>query len=229
MNSLPGLAYQFRQSKLLQTALTHRSFGKLNNERLEFLGDSVINMVVADLIYQNRPDVNEGDLSRLRARIVSGETLARIALQLDLGKHIVLGAGEQSSGGQRRESILADTLEAVIGAVYLDGGFAEAHRVIQSLCLQLIEALPDAEALKDAKTLLQEWLQAQGLSLPAYQLVEEQGQDHAKQFTVACSIEGLASDRFVGTASSLRKAEKMAASKALASLSGESQPVPDDG
>ena len=213
---------------MLETALTHRSFGKSNNERLEFLGDAVLNMVVAELIYQHRPDVSEGDLSRLRARIVRGKTLASIARRLDLGKHIILGAGEQHSGGQRRESILANTLEAVIGAVYLDGGFAESHEVIRSLCLPLIEALPDAEALKDAKTKLQEWLQAQGLSLPDYQLIAEQGEDHAKQFTVACIVEGLAGDRFVGTASSLRKAEKLAASQALVVLSGELNPVPGD-
>ena len=229
MNSLPALAYQFRDSKLLQTALTHRSFGKSNNERLEFLGDAVLNMVVAELIYQHRPDVNEGDLSRLRARIVRGESLANIARDLDLGKHIIVGAGAQRSGGQQRESILADALEAVVGAVYLDGGFEEARGVIKSLCLRLIEALPDAESLKDAKTRLQEWLQAQGLSLPAYQLIEEQGQDHAKQFTVACSIEGLASDRFTGTAGSLRKAEQLAAKQALVTLSGASLSAQVDG
>ena len=220
MNTLPGLKYRFNDEKLLSQALTHRSCGSRNNERLEFLGDGLLNFVVADLLYHERPDVPEGDLSRLRARLVRDRTLAEIALELELGRYIRLGPGELKSGGYLRESILADALEAIIGAAYLDGGFDAARTLVEDLIETRLIALPDAEALKDAKTRLQEYMQAQGLNLPEYSVLEEQGPDHARQFTIRCKV-SLLEEAVVATASSRRKAEQAAASIALERLLAE--------
>lgn len=214
---LPRLDYRFNDPELLRQALTHRSFSRHNNERLEFLGDGVLNFVVADLLYTERPDDPEGDLSRLRARMVRGDTLAELAKELDLGTHLKLGEGELKSGGHRRRSILADAFEAVIGAIYLDGGFEAARRVLEALCLERIRALPSAESLKDPKTRLQELLQARSLPLPEYELVSERGKDHAKQFLMRCRLPAElgayeAEDR------SRRKAEQAAAALALEAL-----------
>ena len=200
--------------------MTHRSCGSRNNERLEFLGDGLLNFVVADLLYHERPDVPEGDLSRLRARLVRDRTLAEIALELELGRYIRLGPGELKSGGYLRESILADALEAIIGAAYLDGGFDAARTLVEDLIETRLIALPDAEALKDAKTRLQEYMQAQGLKLPEYSVLEEQGPDHARQFTIRCKV-SLLEEAVVATASSRRKAEQAAASIALERLLAE--------
>ena len=216
-----GLGHEFRRADLLRLALTHRSRGNPNNERLEFLGDGVLNMVVAELVFHARPDAPEGDLSRLRARIVRERTLADVARQLDLGEHVRLGPGELKSGGFLRDSILADALEAVIGAVFLDGGFDAAHGLVERLMDERIHALPDAEALKDPKTRLQELVQGRALKLPEYEVVEERGADHDRQFSVECRVEALQSP-VRATASSRRKAEQAAAKRALEAISGVS-------
>lgn len=209
------LAYSFQDEELLRTALTHRSVTKRNNERLEFLGDSVLNCVISDLLYQHRPDASEGDLSRLRARLVREETLAEVARDLVLEEHLRLGEGELKSGGFRRASILADALEAILGAVYLDGGFTAAYQVVQRLLLPLLQELPAAEILKDAKTRLQEWLQGRGEALPRYDLLEQSGPDHNRSFRVAC-VAARGTWEALGT--SRRRAEQAAAELALNEL-----------
>lgn len=184
---------------------------------MEFLGDSVLNLVVSKLLFERYPKANEGDLSRMRARIVRGRTLAEVASKLGLGKQILLGQGEMKSGGIRRSSILADGLEALLGAILLDGGYAACQAVISRHFLPLIDDLPPAESLKDAKTRLQEWLQARGRALPAYILVKEEGADHAKRFHVECQLDdGSKPARAVG--SSRRQAEQLAAASWLAQL-----------
>jgi ribonuclease-3 len=163
-----ALGYECNDAALLEEALTHRSAGSSHNERLEFLGDAVLNFVVAKLVFDEFADADEGDLSRFRASLVSGETLAVIAAEIDLGSQLRLGSGELKSGGFRRKSILADALEALFGAVYLDGGFDAAARVIERLFVARLDRLPSAAELKDPKTRLQEALQARGLPLPSY-------------------------------------------------------------
>jgi len=217
-STLRGLGYEFRCTDLLRLALTHRSHGNPNNERLEFLGDGVLNMVVAELLFHARPDVPEGDLSRLRARIVRERTLAEVARSLQLGDHVRLGPGELKSGGFLRDSILADALEAVIGAVFLDGGFDASRRLVERLMAARIEALPDAEALKDSKTRLQELLQARALKLPEYEVIDERGADHDRMFTVICRVDAL-DKPMQATATSRRKAEQAAAKRALEAIS----------
>lgn len=183
-----GLPYQFSRPELLGEALTHRSAGRPNNERLEFLGDAILNCVIAEALYHQVPEADEGALSRLRALLVRGETLAQIAGELNLGEALALGSGELKSGGFRRRSILADALEAVIGAVYLDGGFEACRGLIRELFASRLESLPAAESLKDPKTRLQEYLQARQAPLPVYRLVAEQGEPHRRTFRVACEI-----------------------------------------
>ncbi len=222
-DSLPGFAYRFSDPALLRQALTHRSHGDSHYERLEFLGDALLNFVVAESLYHQRPHVNEGDLSRLRSRLVRDSTLAKIAQEVDLGDSLRLGGGELKSGGYLRESILADCLEAIIGAVYLDGGFESARSLVLRLLASRIESLPDAEALKDPKTRLQELLQARGLPLPKYRLVAESGADHAKQFQVACCV-ALLDEVVEASAGSRRKAEQAAARQVLARLDQASPP-----
>lgn len=216
--SLKGLGYTFERTDLLRLALTHRSRGTPNNERLEFLGDAVLNMVAAELLFRARPDVPEGDLSRLRARIVRERTLAEIARELELGDHVLLGPGELKSGGFLRDSILADALEALIGAVFLDGGFESAHELVERLVSRRIAALPDAETLKDPKTRLQERLQGQSLKVPEYEVIDERGADHDRVFTVICRVEMLDAP-ISATATSRRKAEQAAAKRALELIS----------
>jgi len=214
---IPGIPYRFKDAGLLQDALTHRSRGRCNNERLEFLGDSVLNFVVASRLYELRPDATEGDLSRLRSRVVRGDTLADIARRVGLGDHILLGEGELKSGGHVRRSILADALEAIFGAIYLDGGFEACAAVIHSICDPVMVALPDAEQLKDAKTRLQEWMQARSRPLPEYSLIREEGADHAKKFTISVRMgdSGLSVE---ASGSSRRKAEQAAAERMLQQL-----------
>jgi ribonuclease-3 len=216
-NSLGGIPYRFKDPSLLEQALTHRSLGAANYERLEFLGDSVLSLVIASRLYELRPEAPEGDLSRMRARLVRGSTLATLAADLDLGKYLILGEGELKSGAFRRSSILADALEALLGAIFLDGGYPACREVISALFDPLIEDLPEADQLKDAKTRLQEWLQARGRPLPQYALEREEGADHAKQFHVSCRV---ADERIValGSGSSRRKAEQEAAEQALSEL-----------
>lgn len=217
-STLKGLGYEFRHADLLRLALTHRSCGNPNNERLEFLGDGVLNMVVAELLFHARPNVPEGDLSRLRARIVRERTLAEVARFLELGDHVRLGPGELKSGGFLRDSILADVLEAVIGAVFIDGGFDAARSLVERLMFERIAALPDAEALKDPKTRLQEWLQARALKLPEYEVIDERGADHDRTFTVVCRVEML-DGPLEATSTSRRKAEQAAAKRTLETIS----------
>lgn len=210
IDRLPGIDYCFQDSALLERALTHRSHGQPHYERLEFLGDSFLNLVVSDLLYQRRPHAPEGDLSRLRSRLVRDVTLAEIARELDLGAFLRLGQGEMRSGGFLRESILADVVEALIGAIYLDGGHEAARRIVTDLIAERLDQLPDAEKLKDPKTRLQELLQAHGHELPEYTVLSETGADHAKSFRVQCAVGELLTP-VEAQAPSRRKAEQAAA------------------
>jgi len=207
------LDYRFSEPSLLDMALTHRSAGGFNNERLEFLGDAVLSVVIAEWLYQTRPRASEGELSRLRASLVNREALAAIARSLRLGDVLHLGSGELKSGGFRRDSILADALEAVFGAVYLDGGFEACRQVIRSLYESRMAELPSASHLKDPKTRLQEYLQARQQALPLYNLLEITGEAHAQRFTVECVVDE--QHRTVATASSRRRAEQEAARRVL--------------
>lgn len=215
LRAVPGIPYRFVRPELLREALTHRSCGSENYERLEFLGDSVLNLVVSRRLFETRRDADEGSLSRLRSRVVRGDSLARMAQDLGLGDHLRMGPGELRSGGFRRRSVLADALEAVLGAIYLDGGFEACERVIRQLFDPEIEALPDAESLKDAKTRLQEWLQARARPLPEYRLEAEEGADHAKRFRVACLLPDSGLEESA-EGSSRRRAEQAAAAAVLA-------------
>lgn len=199
---------------MLEEALTHRSRGAINYERLEFLGDSVLNLVISSRLYELKPDAQEGDLSRMRARLVRGESLADIAAGIGLGKQLNLGEGEMKSGGFRRASILADAFEALLGAIFLDSDYATCRIVILDLFDPLIERLPSIEELKDAKTRLQEWLQGRGRPLPEYTLLREEGADHVKTFHVQCTTADDGSMQ-EATGRSRQKAEQAAAAKVL--------------
>jgi ribonuclease-3 len=214
MREIPGIPYRFEDPDLLALALSHRSVGRINNERLEFLGDSVLNFVVSARLFHLKDSNNEGALSRLRARVVRGDTLAKLAAELNLGNHIKLGEGELKSGGFKRNSILADTLEAIFGAIYLDGGFESCEQVIQHVCDPYIAELPDASELKDPKTRLQEWLQGRAYSLPEYKLLSEAGPPHKKLFLIQCTADE-AGISVTGKGASRQKAEQCAAAAAL--------------
>ena len=209
------LGYSFARASLLQQALTHRSHGPAHNERIEFLGDSVLNCCVAHELYQRFGELREGELSRLRANLVRQETLAELAQGLELGNYLRLGEGELKSGGNRHPSILADGLEALFGAVFLDGGFAAAQGVIRSLYASLLEHLDPQTQGKDPKTVLQELLQARKLQLPQYTVVATQGAAHNQMFEVECQIPQLAI-RTTGFGASRRIAEQEAAQLAFA-------------
>lgn len=209
------LGYSFAQAALLQHALTHRSHSAPHNERIEFLGDSVLNCCIAHELYQRFGELKEGELSRLRANLVRQETLAELAQQLELGTYLHLGEGELKSGGFRRPSILADGLEALIGAVFLDGGFAAAESVIRRLYASLFKDLDPQTLGKDPKTLLQELLQSRKIPLPQYAVVATQGAAHNQLFQVECSIPQLAI-RTTGFGASRRIAEQEAAQLAFA-------------
>ena len=214
-----ALGYHFRDPRHLQQALTHRSFGTPHNERLEFLGDSVLNCAVAHLLYQRFPDLPEGALSRLRANLVRQQALFEIAVTLHLGEHLRLGDGEVKSGGRQRPSILADALESLFGALLLDAGFAEAARVIHALYAPRIANIDPNLSAKDAKTLLQEALQSRRLPLPDYVLVGTTGDAHAQTFRIDCVIAAL-NIRTQGEANSRRAAEQNAAQQAYNALNG---------
>ncbi|MGB8327326.1 MAG: ribonuclease III, partial [Steroidobacteraceae bacterium] len=201
------LGYEPREPVLFVAALTHRSAASPNNERLEFLGDSVLNLLVSEHLYREFPAADEGQLSRLRARIVSREPLAVIAQSLSLGAALRLGPGELKTGGFRRESILADAFEAVCGAIFLDGGLEAARRALAPLLAPRVAALATAEELKDPKTLLQEYLQSRGLPLPSYVVESVTGEPHDQQFTVSCTLERLGL-RASGSGSNRRAAEQ---------------------
>jgi len=216
------LQYEPRDASLFEQALTHRSAARANNERLEFLGDAILNLVVAQYLYEQYPDADEGALSRLRSAVVSGASLARIAAALELGPALALGAGELKTGGFRRESILADALEAVCGALYLEAGIDTTRRtLLRALAPALAELDASAEATpegqKDAKTRLQEWLQGRGLPLPRYQVVQVEGESHSQIFRVSCDVEAVKASA-LGEASSRRRAEQAAAGQVLLQL-----------
>lgn len=211
------LDYSFRQPALLRQAVTHRSHGSLHNERLEFLGDSVLNCAVASMLYERFDRIDEGDLSRIRASLVRQGALADIALTLDLSEYLLLGEGELKSGGFRRPSILADALEAIFGAVYVDGGFNAAMQVIRSLYQPLVNGLDPRTLGKDAKTLLQEYLQSRRIALPQYRVVSTQGAAHDQLFLVECSVPKFGLN-VTGRGSSRRAAEQQAAQAALDQL-----------
>ena len=213
--------YHFKNENLLTLALTHRSMGSNNNERLEFLGDSILGMVISAELYNRFPNEKEGVLTRLRSNLVKGETLSEIAVELNLGEFIHLGSGELKSGGYRRASTLADVVEAIIGAVYLDSytesGIKQVEKIILKIFNSRISDCEPAGILKDPKTRLQEYLQSKNLSLPTYNVVSISGKEHLQTFKVSCSIDGF-SNHVVATGASRRKAEQAAAEKALDTL-----------
>lgn len=209
------IGHRFHDIELLRRALTHRSHGAGHNERLEYLGDSVVNCSIALELYRRFPSLSEGDLSRLRANLVNQKALHRIALDLGLGDHLLLGEGEIRSGGAQRPSILADAVEAMLGAILLDGGFEAANAAVRRLFAGSLAAVDPEASGKDAKTLLQELLQGRGMPLPAYLLLETRGHAHAQTFHVQCVLNELGI-RTEGSGSSRRAAEQDAAEKAHA-------------
>jgi ribonuclease-3 len=219
------LGHAFRRPDLLAQALTHRSYGARHNERLEFVGDAVLNCVVAHTLYERFPDIDEGELSRVRASLVNRDTLADVARRLGLGDAIRLGEGEQRSGGPDRPSILADALEALYGAVFLDGGFEAAREAIDRTFADVLRDADPALLGKDPKTRLQEWLQARHLAVPDYRIVEVTGEAHAQTFTAECSIPALAVATR-GSGASRRAAEQAAASAAYAQATASARARP---
>ncbi len=207
------LSYHFADPSLLDLALTHRSAGRPNNERLEFLGDALVNMVVAEMLFEARPRANEGELSRLRAQLVSEPALAERARELHLGDVLKLGSGELKSGGFRRDSILSDAFEALVAAIYRDGGFAICRDWLRRVFAEPLAVVGPPQ--KDPKTRLQEWLQGRGLPLPQYELLAEHGEEHARTFDVACVLAQPEAVRFEGRGGSRRAAEQVAAQAAL--------------
>ena len=215
-----SLGYEFNEPQLLDLALTHRSAGGSNNERLEFLGDSIVNHIIAEAIYRGFSSSREGEMSRMRASLVQGDTLAEVARELQLGEYLTLGRGERKSGGHRRGSILADTLEAVIGAILLDSDVEQCRECVLRWFASRLQQLSGDAADKDAKTRLQEYLQGRNHPLPQYELLDIQGDDHDQSFHVACRLSkpGLVSE---GRGSTRRKAEQAAASAALDKLAAD--------
>jgi ribonuclease-3 len=211
------LGHDFKNPQLLTQALTHRSHGSPNNERLEFLGDSVLNLAIADQLYQRYPKLPEGDLSRLRASLVKESTLAEIALALNIGDSLQLGEGELKSAGWRRPSVLADAMEAIIGATYIDGGFAASQQLVARLYADRLDRLDPKAVGKDAKSLLQEYLQAQKLDVPEYAVLATEGEAHCQTFKVECHIRKF-NLRTQGEGSSRRAAEQLAAQAAYEQL-----------
>ena len=214
------LGYGFSNVSLLDQALTHKSASGEHNERLEFLGDAILGSVIASILYRQRPDADEGTLSRLRALLVRGETLARTAQELDLGMQVQLGGGETRSGGHQRGSILANTLEALFGAVYLDGGYDAAAGVIEKVLGSHLSGLPPEADLRDPKTRLQEWLQAKGFPPPEYVVSKTTGAAHARTFVVVCRIDSL-NITIEGIGTSRRRAEQSAAEQAINQLEND--------
>lgn len=208
------IGYTFKQSALLRQALTHRSHGSPHNERLEFLGDSVLSLAISNKLVHDFPKLAEGDLSRVRAHLVKEPTLAEIAQTLNLGDYLFLGEGELKSGGFRRPSLLADALEAILGAIFLDSNFAETSRVIEALYAPTLASLDPKNLSKDPKTQLQEYLQSRKLSLPQYEIVATEGEAHAQHFKLECIISDL-NIRAPGAGASRRKAEQEAAQLAF--------------
>ena len=211
------LNYTFQKPKLLQIALTHRSKGGEHNERLEFLGDGVVNFIIAEILYQQFPKATEGELSRFRASLVNRDTLAKLAKEFNLGNYLLLGPGEMRSGGNERNSILSCTMEAIIGAIYLDGGFLAVREKIVEWYEPWLQSLSSAADHKDPKTLLQERLQRDRLSLPLYTVESIAGEAHQQIFTIGCQVAGL-STKTIGKGTSRRRAEQEAAQAMLQAL-----------
>ena len=211
-----ALGYAFRSPRLLRQALTHRSIGRSNNERLEFLGDSVLGVVITEVLFHQFPHLLEGDLTRMRAQLVKGPTLAQLARQYGLAERIVLGRGELKTGGFKRDSILADTFEAVLGAIYLDSDLATVRAVILRTFATLLQQIPP-HAIKDPKTRLQEWLQHNNFALPEYHIHSQSGPAHRPVFEVVCRLPHL-DICFAATGSSRRQAEQGAAANALIAI-----------
>ncbi|MGI9223753.1 MAG: ribonuclease III [Woeseiaceae bacterium] len=211
------LQYRFDDVSLLKQALTHRSAAGRNNERLEFLGDAVLDFVISEAVFTARPEASEGDLSKLRSSLVKDTTLAEIAQELGLGEHLLLGSGEKKTGGHRRESILADALEAIFGAAFVDTGFNSARDMIERVFSSRLQSLPHVDELRDPKTRLQEWLQGRKKSLPVYELVAVTGKAHKQKFEVSCSVQDVESATH-GKSTTRRKAEQKAAADMLALL-----------
>ncbi len=211
------IGHEFADPKLLLEALTHRSFGQPNNERFEFLGDSILNCVMSIALFERFGELREGELSRVRASLVRQDALHRIALELELGDFLRLGEGELKSGGSRRPSILADALEAVFAAVFLDAGFPAAKAVIDRLYVPLLAEVDPRKPSKDPKTALQEWLQGRRIPVPTYSMVQALGEAHAQEFEVACEIPKLGV-RTLGRGPSRRIAEQQSAELALAAV-----------
>ncbi len=207
------LGYLFANQALLEQALTHRSHSVNHNERLEFLGDALLETIISAVLYRRHPTAPEGDLTRLRAAVVKGTSLAAIAGKIGLGESLRLGEGERKSGGKQRESILANAIEALLAAIYLDSDFVTCERVTLTLFGDSLRALPTAETLKDAKTRLQEYLQGRGLPIPRYELIETSGPEHARRFTMAATSEN---HRAEARGESRKKAEQAAAEALIA-------------
>lgn len=215
-----SLDYRFDDADLLRRALVHRSYDRKNNERLEYLGDGALNFVIADFLFRKFAHLAEGDLTRMRSSLVCRDTLAEIAGPLGIGAALSIGEGEARSGGRQRASLLADALEAVIGAVYVDGGFAECRRVVQALFARHLAALSPGHLDIDPKTRLQEFLQKSGRELPEYAVEKTSGEPHRPTFEVRCTIPGVRKS-FTGAGGSHRIAEQQAARRALAGLQGD--------
>ena len=211
------LGYVFTRPNLLQQALTHRSAKLEHNERLEFLGDSVLELVIAEHLYQRFPQLNEGQLSRMRSAMVRGETLSSLAQHYAVGEHLILGKGEKKEGGKHRDSTLANAFEAIIGAVFLDAGFEKTQTVVLQWFQPIIDDLEPEATHKDPKSRLQEWLQARDLPLPKYEISHIAGRSHQQIFTVSCIVDGLQTP-ITHKASNRRKAEQACAEQALAQL-----------
>ncbi len=212
------LGYDFQNAEFINLALTHRSANSHHNERLEFLGDSILSFVIADELYHRFPKVNEGDMSRMRATLVRGYTLAELAREFGLGDYLKLGPGELKSGGFRRDSILADAVEAIIGAIYLDSDIEKVRTIILSWYHSRLESIKPGVSQKDPKTRLQEFLQGRRKPLPVYTVTNIKGEAHNQQFTVECEVAGMEKP-VIGTGTSRRKAEQAAAQMALEQLS----------
>ena len=214
------LGYTFNDLQLIEQALTHRSAGGRNNERLEYLGDAILGFVIADALYHHFPQASEGQLSRLRSTLVKRDTLAKVAREFSLGDYLNLGAGELRSGGHARASILADGVEAILAAIYLDGGYERTRQVILKIFSPRLQALNLEDHQKDPKTRLQELLQSRKLDLPVYEVTDIQGDPHQQTFNVSCTVPGL-HVQVEGSGSSRRKAEQAAATQLLSKLSHE--------
>ncbi|MGR8950552.1 MAG: ribonuclease III [Gammaproteobacteria bacterium] len=212
-----NINYRFKDTELLQLALTHRSAATPNNERLEFLGDAILDTIITEYLYTNFPDANEGAMTRTRASLVNKKSLAAIARELDIGDNISLGEGELKSGGWQRESILSNTLEAIIGAIFLDGGLDACQAEVLDWYSSVLTEVDPGNATKDPKTQLQEILQGKNLNLPIYETVKVEGPAHNQLFTVRCSVE-LLPDAVIETANSRRNAEQRAARAILDTL-----------